>query len=248
MKDYVLQLPAFEGPLDLLLHFVRTKKLEIRNLPIAPICQAYLEFLRTSKEIDLTLSSEWLAMAARLIYIKSCTLLPSRGLAEAPGTESFWSDTEDPKQALIRELLDRERLMAIRNSMPEMRSKELVGISSYSRNQSETEDDSQVTYDLGELGIYDLLDLYRRVLIHRETRNPMEIQSKHLSLGDVIREILSRWLPRGARKFFVSLLPESYTKHQVVMTFLALLELARGERVILTQADPYEQLGIERVR
>ncbi|MCK4719604.1 hypothetical protein KAU08_03030, partial [bacterium] len=133
-------------------------------------------------------------------------------------------------------------------SMPEMRSKELIGISSYSRNQSETEDDHQVTYDLGELGIYDLLDLYRRVLIHRETRGPLEIQSKHLSLGDVIREILSRWLPRGARKFFVSLLPESFTEHQVVMTFLALLELARGERVILTQSDPYEQLGIERLR
>ena len=60
-------MPSFEGPLDLLLHFVRTRELDIRRLPIAPICHDYLEFLRACEEIDLTLSSEWLAMAARLI-------------------------------------------------------------------------------------------------------------------------------------------------------------------------------------
>ena len=248
MKDYVLQLPAFEGPLDLLLHFVRTRELDIRNLPIAPICQDYLEFLRTCGEIDLTLSSEWLAMAARLIYIKSCTLLPSRGLDEAPGTESYWPDVEDPKQALIQELLDRERLMAIRNSLPSMRLRELEGIGSFSRDINDGESEQPVTYDLGELGIYDLLDLYRRVLIRQNLKGPLEIQTKHLSLGDVIKEILSRWLPKGVRKFFIAILPKNFTRHQAVMTFLALLELARGDRVILTQDDPYEQLSVERVR
>ena len=248
MKDYVLQLPSFEGPLDLLLHFVRTREFDIRNLPIAPICQDYLEFLRSCEEIDLTLSSEWLAMAARLIYIKSCTLLPSRGLDEAPGSEAYWPDVEDPKQALIRELLDRERLMAIRNSIPGMRSREMDGMTSYSRDIDEGYEEREITYDLGELGIYDLLDLYRKVLIRRDQKGPMEIETKHLRIGDVIREILSRWLPKGVKKFFASLLPENYTRHQVVMTFLAILELARGDRVILVQNDPQDLLSVERIR
>ncbi|MCX6647482.1 MAG: segregation/condensation protein A [bacterium] len=247
MKDYVLQLPTFEGPLDLLLHFVRTRELDIRNLPIAPICQDYLEFLRSCEDIDLTLSSEWLAMAARLIYIKSCTLLPSRGLDEAPGSESYWPDVEDPRQALIRELLDRERLMAIRNSLPSMRSREMEGIGSYSRDAENLEEEREITYDLGELGVYDLLDIYRRALIRHDQKGPMEIQTRHLRIGDVIKEILSRWLPKGVTKFFASLLPKNYTRHQAVMTFLALLELARGDRVVLSQRDPYEQLSVERI-
>lgn len=248
MRDYILQLPSFEGPLDLLLHFVRTRELDIRSLPIAPICHDYLEFLRACEEIDLALTSEWLAMAARLIYIKSCTLLPGRGLDEAPGTESYWDDVEDPRSQLIRELIDRERLVAIRNSIPEFRRREEIGLGTHTRNVDLEEEEREPTYDLGELSIYDLLDMYRRVFILREKRKPMEIQVKHLRLSEVIREILSRWLPRGAVKFFRSLLPEKYSLHEVVMTFLALLELAKGGRIRLNQPDPYENLSIERLR
>ncbi len=247
MREYILQLPSFEGPLDLLLHFVRTRELDIRNLPIAPICHDYLEFLRACGEIDLTLSSEWLAMAARLIYIKSCTLLPGRALDEAPGNESLW-DVEDPKAQLIRELMDRERLLAIRKVMPNLRNRESRSLSSFTRSERNGEDEIGTTYDLGEIGIFDLLDLYRRVLIRRERHRPMEIEVRQLRLSEVIREILSRWLPRGARKFFRALLPEEFSLHQAVMTFLAILELAKMGRVRLNQSGPYESLSIERVR
>ena len=184
MKDYILQLPSFEGPLDLLLHFVRTRELDIRNLPVAPICRDYLDYIRACEEIDFTLSSEWLAMAARLIYIKSCTLLPGRMLDEAPGTESLWMDTEDPKSQLIRELMDRERLVAIRNAMPGLRTKETESLASYHR-AVEDDDEEQITYELGEIGIYDLLDLYRQVLLRREKHQTMEIEVRQLRLSEV---------------------------------------------------------------
>jgi len=247
VRDYILQLPSFEGPLDLLLHFVRTRELDIRNLPVAPICRDYLEFLRVCDDIDLSLSSEWLAMAARLIYIKSCILLPGRYLDEAPGSESLWSDVEDPRGKLIRELLDRERLLAIRKISPSLRAMEAASLASYMRNV-ENDEEPQVTYDLGELGIFDLLDLYRRVLLRSEANRPMEIKVRHLRLSEVIREILSRFLPRGATKIFQALLPRQFNLHQAVMTFLAILELAKVGRVRLQQSDPYDQLSIERVR
>lgn len=249
MKEYILQLPSFEGPLDLLLHFVRTKDVDIRSLPIAPICKKYLDFLRACEEIDLTLSSEWLAMAARLIYIKSCTLLPSRGLDEAPGTESYWPDVDDPRSELIRELMDRERLLAIRKVVPGFQLREAQERATYTRRIGPGIDpDAPPTYDLGELGVYDLLDLYRRVLIKREQDRPFEVDVKHLTLGDVIKEILARWLPKGVTRFFRALLPERFNLHDAVMTFLAVLELARVGRVKLVQEDPTDNLSVERIR
>ena len=248
MKEYVLQLPSFEGPLDLLLHFVRTRDIDIRHLPIAPICRDYLEFLRACEEIDLTLSSEWLAMAARLLYIKSCTLLPGRGLDEAPGTESYWPDVEDPRGKLIRELMDRERLLAIRQVLPALRLRESTSLASHTRAQGEPDAESSRTYHLGEIGIYDLLDLYRRCLSRRKETGPLELEVKHLSLGEVIRDILRRWLPKGVTRLFRALLPERYSVHRAVMTFLAVLELARMGRVRMSQADPFDPLAVERLR
>lgn len=249
MKDYILKLPEFEGPLDLLLHFVHTADVDIRCLPIAPICKEYLEFLRACEDIDLTLSSEWLAMAARLVYIKSCTLLPGSGLAEAPGSECFWPDTEDPRDALIRELLDRERLLAIRNSLPVLKIREAETLASYTRDElTESAVEGTRLYDLGELGIFDLLDLYRSTLLRRHEKRPLEVVVNHLTLSEVIREILSRFLPKGVVKYFNALLPNKSTIHNSVMTFLAILELARIGRVNLHQSDPLGELQIERIR
>lgn len=248
MKDYILELPSFEGPLDLLLHFVHTNELDIRHLPIAPICKQYLEFLRACEEVDITLSSEWLAMAARLIYIKSCTLLPGSMLEEAPGTESFWTDTPDPRQELIRELLERERLLAIRKTLPVLRVAESRTLDSYTRfDLGEPETDKQYSWSLGELSIHDLLDLYRSTLLRKQSEKSLEITVRHLRLGEVIKEILSRFLPKGTRKFFASLLPPKFSLHQSVMTFLAILELAKSGRVYLHQHDPFTELEIERI-
>jgi segregation and condensation protein A len=248
VKEYILQLPSFEGPLDLLLHFVRTRDIDIRRLPIAPICHDYLEFLRACEEIDLALSSEWLTMAARLIYIKSCTLLPSRGLDEAPGTESYWADVTDPKAALIRELLDRERLVAIRKVLPVLQARESQELGTYFRSQPDMDDNDKQTYELGELSIYDLLDLYRKTLIRREKGKAMEVEVRHLRLSEVIRELLTRWLPRGVTRMFRGLLPSRFSLHQAVMTFLAILELTKAGRIKLSQEDPYGQLSVERLR
>ena len=249
MRDYILKLPTFEGPLDLLIHFVHTNDVDIRHLPIAPICRKYLEFLRACEEIDLTLSSEWLAMAARLIYIKSCTLLPGKMLDEAPGSESWWDDVEDPKAALIRELLDRERLLAIRNALPAMRLLEEKSLDSYTRKGlGDFEFDEAKSYDLGEIGIYDLLDLYRQTLVRRHKHRPIEMEVRHLRLSDVVREILSRFLPKGVKQYFISLLPPDFDMHRCVMTFLAILELARTGRVQLYQIDPASDLQVERIR
>ena len=248
MQDYVLQLPSFEGPLDLLLHFVRTRELDIRNLPIAPICRDYLEFIKTCEEVDISLSSEWLAMAARLMYIKSCTLIPGRMLDEAPGSESLWGDVEDPRGALIRELMDRERLLAVRNAMPGLRLKESESLATYRREVEDTDEEPVINYELGELGIFDLLDMYRQILLRREKRRPMEIEVRHLKLSEVIRDILSKWLPKGAVRFFRALLPEDFSVHQAVMTFLAILELARDERIRLMQPDPFDKLSVERLK
>lgn len=248
MKDYILQLASFEGPLDLLLHFVRTRDVDIRNLPIAPICRDYLEFLRACDEIDLTLSSEWLAMAARLIYIKSCVLLPSRGLDEAPGSESLWLDTEDPRAQLIRELLDRQRLMAIRKVLPFFQNRELIGLATYTRDAKPNKLEKSNSFNLDEISIFDLLEQYRNALSRYAKKRPVQVEVKHLRLSEVIRDILIRRLPRGVISLFRALLPARFSLHQAVMTFLAVLELARMGRVRLIQEDPLEQLSVERLK
>jgi segregation and condensation protein A len=249
LKEYIVNLPEFEGPLDLLLLYVHNNNVDIRHLPIAPICEQYLSFLRAAEEIDLSLSSEWLAMASRLIYIKSCTLLPGRMLDEAPGNESLWDDVEDPKNKLILELMERERLLAIRNALPVLRIKEARNIGTYTRHAiSDVENTEVTTYELGEVGIFDLLDHYRSSLLRSQTREPMEINMKFRKLSEIIRELLSRFLPKGVTRFFRKLLPERFTVNECVMTFLAILELARTDRVKLYQSDPNSELQVERIR
>ena len=247
MKEYILQLPSFEGPLDLLLHFVRTRNVDIRHILIAPICHDYLEFLRTCKEIDITLSSEWLAMTARLLYIKSCALLPARELDEAPGSESIWYDIEDPKAQLIRELLDRQRLLAIRRALPKLQALETKELATYTRGYL-GEIERNRTFELGEISVFDLLGFCRQALARQKKSHTMEITVRHLRLSDVIRDILTHRLPRGTKKLFMHLLPLRWNLHQLIMTFLAVLELAKNGRVKLEQRDPFDNLEIERVK
>jgi segregation and condensation protein A len=157
---------------------------------------------------------------------------------------------EDPRAQLIRELLDRERLVAIRRALPVFQARETIELSTYTRSPADIDVEASLgrTYHLGELGIYDLLDMYRRVLIRREKDQPMEVAVRQLRLSEVIRDILSRWLPRGVTRLFRSLLPSRFSLHQAVMTFLAVLELARVGRVRLEQSDPFDQLQVQRVR
>ena len=89
----------------------------------------------------------------------------------------------------------------------------------------ELDEEPQPTYELGEIGIYDLLDIYRQTLVRRDKGRPMEVEVRHLRLSEVIREILTRWLPRGVTRIFRALLPVNFPLHQAVMTFLAVLEL-----------------------
>ena len=99
-----IRLEAFEGPLDLLLHLIKTEEIDIWNIPIAHITEQYLEYLQIMKDLNINLAGEWLMMAATLIYIKSRMLVPQEPAPDAPDEEE-----EDPRKELVYQLLEHQK-------------------------------------------------------------------------------------------------------------------------------------------
>ncbi len=218
---YRVQLEAFEGPLDLLLHLIREHEIDIYDIPIATITEQYLEYLEFMETLDLELAGEFLEMAATLIRIKVRMLLP-------PPIEEGEAE-EDPRQQLVRKLVEyrkfKEAARALAAKEDERRPFFQHGVDMAAYR------DTAEDYDTGEflrdVSLFDLVDGLREVL----SRVPQRIDVHAVDMEQVtveeemdrIRSVLGK---RGSAAF-AELFEEKATRLQIVTTFIALLELVR---------------------
>lgn len=216
---YRVHIDAFEGPLDLLLHLIRSQELDIYDIPIAQITDQYLEYLGFMESLDLSLAGEFLEMAATLIRIKVRMLLPT---PEAEGEEE-----EDPRQDLVRRLVEYKEF---KEAAKELSERELdrrehhpraVDISPFVDEEPETEE------LLRDVTLFDLVDALRDVL----SRVPNRIDVHAVDLEEVTVEeridFLVRALSSGATKRFAELFEAAAGRAQIIATFIALLELIK---------------------
>ncbi|MFT7412497.1 MAG: segregation and condensation protein A [Paraglaciecola sp.] len=226
-----LILEAFEGPLDLLLYLIRKQKFDIVNLPVYQVTQQYMEYVELMKDIKLELAAEYLLMAAILAEVKSRMLLPKRADAQ--------EDEDDPRAELIRRLKEYE---LIKNA-----SQELDNIPRQERDvfpaRAETSDSVAPIRVLPKINLKDLVLGLQGAMQRVQAFEHHHIEKETLST----RERMSLILQQISSEHFTSfdeLFQASEGKAGVVVTFLAILELAKESLIELVQAQPYANIHI----
>ena len=239
---YHVSLPAFEGPLDLLLHLCQKHELEILDIPISFITEKYLEYLAVMQMMNLDLASEYLLMAATLAHIKSKSLLP----APPPGQEDDAMSLEemDPREALIRRLLEYQKY---KQAGEQLAARGIAGRDIFMRGSKLEEAVEEGLPPLAEVPLFSLVEAFQRVLSRAKVKVAHDVVPDRISITDRIHEVYDFLAPRRRADFeeLFQLQGENVTRFDLVVTFLALLEMTRLRMMRLDQVDPEGPLHVE---
>ena len=233
---YQCKLKIFEGPLDLLLHLLKEQKMDIYDIPIAEITKQYLGYLELMQEMNLELVGEYLVMAAELARIKSKTLLPAPEIDE----ESGFSGVEDPRAELMRRLREYQRY---RDAAFELRMKEHDRQQIFSRGGEIEIEESSENRELIEVSVFDLFKAYQKVLDTKSFEKDYEIEITEMSVTDRIQYILDI-LNSSDSVTFESFFTVLNRKQEIIVTFLAILELMRLKLLRVQQSQHFETIRI----
>lgn len=231
---YQIKLEMFEGPLDLLLHLIREHQLDILDIPIATITDEYLRHLALMQELDLDVAGEFLVMAATLIHIKSRMLLPPDELAEGEEVEE-----NDPRAELVDRLLEYKKFKEAAQTLGVLEGEQML-----LHRRGAPAIDLEVEGPL-EVSMYELLRAFRDVLSRASTPAALEITPEQLSVGQRIVSLLDR-LAAESPVEFTALFTGSVQRVEIIVTFLALLELLRRRLATARQAEPMGPIMIYR--
>lgn len=235
--SYRVQLPMFEGPLDLLLHLVQKHELDILDIPIAFITEKYVEYIQLLDALNIDLASEYLVMAATLVHIKSRMLLPN-----APDDESADGSEEDeldPRAELVRRLLEYQKYKLAAEQLGE---RSLLGRDVFPRGSSDEVAGGEAP--LERIETFKLLDAFQGVLERTQHTREHEIDFERFSITEKISE-LSDLLRQTRRLVFHELFPDRGSRAELIITFLALLEMTRLRLTRLSQDGPLAPIYIE---
>jgi len=227
-----VQLPTFEGPLDLLLHLIRLNEVEITNLPVAMICDQFHEYLALMESLDLDIAAEYIYEAALLIQLKSKMLLPR------PRNEDGSIVEEDPREELVRRLLEYRRLKEAAQSLAEV---DRLRLGVWSRKKGSWREDEGEEIEMEEVSLFDLLSAFRGVLerYDREHPEPITLPGEHYPVRGQLERLLSA-LEAGTPFDLLHDLRSRSCRAEAISTFLAVLELARLRAVRIHQTGSGE--------
>ena len=239
---FAVALPAFEGPLDLLLSLIQEHKLDIFDIPISFIVDKYLEFMDAAKALNIDLAGEYLLMGATLAHIKSRMLLPVPPQETADGEPG-----PDPREELVRRLLEYQKY---RDAGAQLQRMPQLGRDVFVRRAREElplAAGDAAYFKSPELSVYRLIELMARVLEARRIEIPHEVFVERLSIGDRISVITDR-LRAEERITFTSLFADlhDYDRHRLVPTFLAVLEMAKLKLIKVHQPERHAEIYIAR--
>lgn len=228
-----VQLEIFEGPLDLLLHLIKKNEVSITDIPIASITEQYLATLELMETLSLDVAGEFLVMAATLIHIKSRMLLPA-GADEADEDEG-----DDPRDELVRRLLEYQRF---KDAADQLEQREVLSRDVFVRSATPAEEAAAPTFR--ELSVFELLNALRRVIdrlpkdvFHQVELDKITVREKMTLLLDKLRA--------QSRVFFEELFTDAKTRMDVVVTFLAMLELVKVRAIRIFQEEMTGPIIIE---
>jgi segregation and condensation protein A len=241
--EYQVKIDAFEGPLDLLLFLIKDKKMSIDNINVSLITEQYIKFIHDMEELNLEVASEYLVMAAHLIFIKSKMMLP-----KAIVDDENLNYEENPEEKLKMRL---KIYKLFKDIVPQLQLLEEERANFLTKIPTELTSD--VKFDVKEMlssdtDLYDLLGAYNRVLRRYALHKPMmtKIEQQQVTIEDRIREI-SVLIKEKRRITFDELFTSVNSKEFIVVTFMAILELSKEKVIKIQQEDLYEEIYIDYV-
>jgi len=234
---YTVKLNDFEGPLDLLLFFIKRDELDIYDIPIARITREFLEYLHFMQELDLEVAGEFLVMAAELMQIKVKMLLPPE-----PGVE----EEVDPRANLVQRLVEYKRFKEMAQEMKRREEERMKIFDRGYRAADEHVVEEETTEDIvRDVTFFDLIASFKfamermpKKLIHEVTRLNVTIDEQIIYIED--------FFSRRSEATFYDLIKDMREKIRIVVTFIALLEVIRAKKVIVRQLEPFGDLSIIR--
>jgi segregation and condensation protein A len=234
--EYKVKINEFEGPLDLLLHLIKEANIDIYDIQLSEITEQYLDYIKAMENLNLEVASEYLVMAAELLEIKSKSLLPT---IKESNEDEF---EEDPRESLIRRLIDYKHYKEITSTFKELEGERAKIFTKLPSNIDEykSEDVQTETHSISLL-----LDAFAKFLERSENQRPLhtKIASKEFSVGERITRIRSI-LNTKKEVIFESLFEES-SKGYVVVTFLAILQMAKDQEILIEQNDNFNEIYIK---
>lgn len=230
--SFTVETTKFDGPLDLMLHLIKEQQLDIFDLDMEVLTDQYINYLQTMEKLELEIESEYLVELATLIEYKSKKLLPKK-------TEELEDDyEEDPKERIVRRLLEYQKYKEVSSELLEAfneRQEQFAKpLSIDSINTNNLVDDQKL-----EGNPYDLLKAMTRVLRRMELSKPIEtkLTAKEISTEDRILEIKSRLSALPKTFNFENLVSDCHNVHEVIVTFLAILDMAKDHYLVFSTDD-----------
>lgn len=233
-----VKLEVFEGPLDLLFHLIEKAKIDIYDIPIAEITEQYINYLNMMKEMDIDLASEFLVMAANLLIIKSKMLLPKTPMEE--------DNYEDPREELVIKLLEYKKFKEVSELLKDK----------YLRNENLLFKDSDLadalidSYELpDEIPVEILIEKFQNILIKKEkseNRRHRKVYKDSITIEEKIKVLLDiltykRWTS------FDRLIEDCNNRLEMIISFLALLELIKSKKVRAKQSKSFDSILLKKV-
>jgi segregation and condensation protein A len=235
--SYKIKLELFEGPLDLLLYLVKKDHLNVYDIPISQVTEQYLQYLNLMQMLDLNLAGEFMVMAATLMQIKSKMLLPAE---EIPPEE----EQEDPRAELVRRLLEYEKFKEIAETL---RQKEEEQREVFKRPKSEEagKEASDPKEFYFEASIFDLINAFNRALKDVPKEVFYEVFKDEFTIEEKIHQLLHILLVEPSLRLS-ELFAKAKTKLEIIVTFLAILELVKLREVVARQSSLFDDIEISR--
>lgn len=238
LNDYKVRLEIFEGPLDLLLYLIKKDELDIHRISIERITRQYLDYISTFKLLNIDLASEFIVMAANLMYLKSRTLLPR---IDQPPEED--AEEDDPRWELIRQLIEYKKF---KDAAGFLCLYELEQEGRFAHQPDAADRPAEEPATLADVSIFDLIRAFQTVLKRFEESHDFgDIVDDRYTVSDKIELFLQNFAPGQSRRFN-ELFETATTKAEVIVTFLALLELMKLNQFIVRQNELLGDIVIER--
>jgi segregation and condensation protein A len=237
MAEYKVKFEVFEGPLDLLLYLIKKEEVDIYEVNLTRLATQFIEYIETMRMLDLEIAGEFLVMAATLMFIKSRELLPVEQRAELEGEE----EGEDPRWELIRQLVEYKKF---KDAASQLQALELRQADVFARVPGKLEFESEPPVARADASIFDLVNAVNTVLKRFQQKpDQRDIFEDKWTVSEKIEHLLKLASERPRLKF--SELFDSVTSRtEVVVTFLALLELIRLKQLVAEQPESFGEIEI----
>ncbi|MFL2094743.1 segregation and condensation protein A [Marinilactibacillus psychrotolerans] len=240
-EHWKVNLEIFEGPLDLLLHLINKYEIDIYDIPIAKITTQYMEYLHAMQILQLDVAGDYLVMAATLMSIKSQMLVPRN---DAWNEEEFIVEEEDPREELMEMLLEYRKF---KNATTKLEYKQSERADFFTKEPTDvTEYQENIPLKKGDVDLIDLIEAFQALIRRNELKEPEEttIETEEISVTDKMKWIELKIKNSPSSSISFRHLFEYYSSKEVVVTFLALLELIKENKVDFKQDKTFSDIKL----